>query len=58
MFLSQVFERSGTHETENTDLPSPVTTRVLRIVALTWSPQDEELCLEFEALGCLAEPRE
>ena len=46
------------YDTEDTPLPSPVTTRVLRLQVLTWSPQDDQVCLDMEALGCLAEPRE
>ena len=54
-FDPQVFDRSETFRIVDTPLPSPVTTRVLRIIVLTWNPSDDELCLDLEALGCLAE---
>lgn len=56
----QVFVRSNTSDTVSTDFPSPITTRVLRMVMLTWTSDDEpdELCIDVEALGCLAEPCE
>ena len=47
--------RTGTYDVENTVLPSPVITRVLRIVAVGWYPWNQ-VCLRLEALGCLSSP--
>jgi len=52
----QVIERPQTADTVNHVLPSPVTTRVLRIVFISWSPEGSNVCFNMEALGCLAEP--
>ena len=51
-----MFFRSSTPDTVSTDFPSTVTTRVLRIILLNWTR--DELCIDVEALGCLAEPCE
>ena len=55
-YFLQVFFRSSTPDTVSTDFPSPVTTRVLRMVMLNWTR--DELCVDVEAFGCLAEPCE
>ena len=44
-----------TYDVENTVLPSPVITQVLRIVAVEWYPRNQ-VCLRLEALGCLPSP--
>ena len=44
--------RTGTYDVENTTLPSPVITQVLRIVPLEWSPSNFVVCLKLEAIGC------
>ena len=47
--------RMGIPNVVNTTLPSVVTTKVLRIVAVGWTPENQA-CLRFEALGCLPPP--
>ena len=49
--IKKVFVRSKTHEVENTVLPFPVVTKILRIVAVEWNPH-HQVCLRLEALGC------
>ena len=50
----QDFNRSGA-EVGNIELPFFVTTQVLRIEAVEWSPaQPSQVCMTLEAYGCLA----
>ena len=46
--------RTLVYNLENTTLPSPVTTQVLRIVPVEWTPMNSVPCLRLEAFGCPA----
>ena len=48
-----MFDRPDTFYIMDTILPSPVITKVLRIVAVE---SNNDVCLRLEAIGCLVSP--
>lgn len=53
---SQEFAREYGEKITTTVLPSPIVTQLLRIVPLSWFPENNSVCLKVEAFGCLLEP--
>ena len=51
--FKKVFDRPDTFYIMDTILPSPVITKVLRIVAVE---SNNDVCLRLEAIGCLVSP--